>query len=479
MRVNVRNDLGKKRPTGGARGPQTAKNNTQTRRAQNSDARRCAYYALSQVLRSGAYAAIALNEQFKTHALTPEDKRLATNIFYTALENLLRIDHVLALFMERMPEPAVLDCLRVAVSQILFMDRIPAHAAVDEAIKQLKRMKRDGFAGMANAVLRNIVRARDAKALTYPERAEGLVKHLSVLHSMPEWVIEKLIGQYGEDQAEQIVAYRPQRRSETVRYNPLKMTAGEFTQYADSRGWSYEQTPIPGVLEVFSAGQLASDQDFRRGVYSLQAQGSVLAAMAVEPKRGGEYLDACAAPGGKSAWIAEAMGLTGRVYAWDLHAHRVELIKHLSKRLGLDNLRPMERDATVYREELAGLLDGVLIDAPCSGFGVIADKPDIKYRVKQDALPGLHRLQRDLLNACQHYVKPGGLLVYSTCTVFADENEGQIEAFLKDHPDFVHEENLDYLPEVWRQHSRQGMVQLLAHRDHADGFFIARLRRRS
>lgn len=441
-------------------------------------ARRVVLDALSAVTQAKAYAQLALSDQLRKSTISPEDKRLATNIFYSTLENLIRIDYVLAQLIERMPDAYTRDILRMAVAQMLFMDRLPDHAIVDQAVKQTKKGGRDGFAGVVNGTLRNLIRRRDAGEIAYPNPEEDPVLYLSVMNSVPEHIVRRLIEQYGEAFAREILEYKADERVETLRTNYTLMDADAFLTYAEKRKWVYEKTELPGVITVKGAGDLTADYDFQKGLFSVQGIGSMLSALALEPSGAKHYLDACAAPGGKTALIAEKMGGSGRVQAWDIRPHRVELIQATVKRLRLDNVRAMERDARTDREELHGTFDGVLIDAPCSGLGVMLNKPDIKYRVTEEDFASLPTVQSELLNACAKYVAPGGLLVYSTCTIIAEENERQIEAFLRAHPEFEPERSNTFLPERLRDNYRDGMIQLHAHRDHAEGFFIARLRRR-
>ncbi len=195
-------------------------------------------------------------------------------------------------------------------------------------------------------------------------------------------------------------------------------------------------------------------------------------------RAGDRVLDACAAPGGKSALIAEMMGDVGRVYAWDVHEHRVEMIRAAKRRLKLDSLRPAVRDARKPCEDFELLMDAVLVDAPCSGLGVLADKPDIKYRLTDESIEQLIVLQREILENCAAFVKVGGLLVYSTCTILPEENEQQVRAFLEKHPEFALVEDNSYLPEPLRARSKGGMAQFFSHLDGIEGFFIARMLRK-
>ena len=205
----------------------------------------------------------------------------------------------------------------------------------------------------------------------------------------------------------------------------------------------------------------------------------MLAAQAVGAKPGMQILDACAAPGGKTCLMAEQMKGSGRVFAWDVHPHRVELIRAAARRLGLENVRPAVHDARRVMESMELAMDAVLVDAPCSGLGVMADKPDIRFRVTEEELESLPPLQAQILDACARMVKVGGRLVYSTCTILPAENEEQVRSFLTRHPEFELETDEAWLPEALRESMRGGMLQLLPSRDGVEGFFIARMRRRS
>ena len=240
-----------------------------------------------------------------------------------------------------------------------------------------------------------------------------------------------------------------------------------------------EKGLAPHAYRVRLASDIARDADYFEGNFSIQGESSMLAAQAVDVKRGMQVLDCCAAPGGKTAYLAESMAGTGRVYAWDVHEHRVTLIRAMTKRLRLENVRPVVRDAAVFKEDLAGTMDAVLLDAPCSGLGVIDDKPDIKLRVTPESVRELTGIQEKLLNTCCQYVKRGGTLVYSTCSVLPEENGEQIRRFLSAHPDFSLIPLPEGIPERFRAQYTDLGLQLLPHRDGVEGFFIARLRRNS
>ena len=450
---------------------------TQKRPVSVLDARRVALNALADVNRVDAYAALALDKRLREAKLSGEDRRLATSIFYAAVENRLNIQYVLKDFMKTKPEPVVEDILHIACAQILFMDRIPAHAAVDEAVKQTRAFGREEAAGFVNGVLRSLLRAIEADEIHYPDTETEPIAYLSVKYSVPEKIVQRLIDAYGFETAAEIVSFRPAERLETVRANMMRMDDAAFEAFMTRRGWHWRRGTVPGAYLVEQAGNLANDPDYYSGEFSVQGESSMLAARAVEPRPGMTVLDACAAPGGKAALMCEMMRGTGRVHAWDLHEHRVQLIKAAGKRLRLDNLRPAERDASVRREDMECQMDAVLVDAPCSGLGVMTDKPDLKYRVTDESIESLKAEQKKILDACSSYVKVGGLLVYSTCSILPEENEKQVEEFLLNHPEFKPDEGDAWVPEKLKPRFRNGMLALLPCRDGVEGFFIARMRR--
>ena len=448
------------------------------RNQPKASARDAALRALQDVVRGDAYAAQALDRRLEEARLKPEDRRLAASLFYCAVENRLYIEHMLSQFLDSKPEPVVNDILHIAAAQLLFMDRVPDHAAVDEAVKQVRAARREGFSGLVNGVLRNLIRARDAGTLALPDREAQPERWLSVRYSLAVPVARRLIDAYGLETAEAIAAWTPPRRVETVRPNRLRMDAAAFEGWLTAQNLAWKRGTVPEAYIVSDGGNLAALEGYRQGLFSIQGQSAMLAAQAVRAKPGMQILDACAAPGGKTCLMAEAMGTSGRVFAWDVHPHRVELIRAAARRLGLENVRPMERDATRPVESMALSMDAVLVDAPCSGLGVIAEKPDIRYRQDDARLDALPPLQRRILEASAKAVKMGGLLVYATCTILPAENEAVARAFLTDHPEFAPDADDAWLPEALRPRLSEGMLQILPHRDGLDGFFIARMRRK-
>lgn len=443
--------------------------------------RMTALNVLQDITRADAYAQLALSTRLRESSLDQRDKDLVTELCYGTLERQITIDYLLEQRLERPDvESVVRDILRMGVYQILYLDRVPDSAAVDESVKLARLMDREPFAGLVNGVLRRIAREKDAGELKLPARGENPALYLSLTHSLPLWIVERLVEAYGFDEAEAIAAYRPRSHPITIRMTPDKMTAVDFEAMMTEKGWSFAKARLPGVYHIIGAGDIGLDKEYQKGLYSVQGEGSILAAMAVAPKRGQTVLDACAAPGGKTAYLAAMMQGTGRVHAWDVHEHRVEMIRGMTRRLRLDSVRPAVRDATQVKEDWIASIDAVLLDAPCSGLGVMLAKPDVKNRRTPETIQPLVQLQKELLDACCQYVKPGGVLVYATCTILPEENSGQVLAFLKEHADFALDpEGLRAaLPADIADRIANGMLQLQAHRDGTEGFFIARMRRK-
>jgi len=429
------------------------------------------------VVRAGAYSTLALGKRLRDCRLSPVDKRLATELFYGALEKRVAISYLLDQFLKSQPEATIQDVLHIAAYQILYMDRVPARAACDEAVKQAKALGYDQLSGFVNGVLRGLSRAKEEGAIRYPDESDKLLK-LSVECSVPLPLLARLVAAFGEDEALKLLTPSRAARDMSVRPNLMRFEDQQFEAYLERRKIAFTRGIAPHSYRVRGAGALINDADFLGGLFTIQGEGAMLAALATGARAGMEILDACAAPGGKSALLAEMMRGSGRVRAWDIAEHRVALISATAKRMRLDNIRPALRDAAEARDEFTARFDAVLLDVPCSGLGVMHDKPDIKLNFRDEEVASLVKLQRDIIGACCGYVRPGGLLVYATCTMLPEENSGQVGAFLEAHPEFQPDCGDDWLPEALRARFVNGMIQLLPHIDGTEGFFIARMRRR-
>ena len=436
--------------------------------------RRMALEIIREVTENGAYASLCLNEKLTRSGLSAADRRLVARLAYDTLEHLLYLDHALDQLMAKPDTDIKLrNILRLGACQILLEERIPESAATNTAVMLCRELGMEGLGGVCNGILRNLIRKKDE--LVWPDPAAEPIKARSIRYSVPEWLVKQLDADWGEETANALMACH-QQEAVTVRPNMTRMDDAAFEKLLEKKVWGHEKAAVPHAWHIRDMADIGQDADFLGGNMSIQSESSMMACMALEPKRGMQVLDACAAPGGKSCLIAEMMGGTGRVQAWDKHEHRVALITAQQKRRGLDNIRPMTRDALKLREDMIKTMDAVLLDAPCSGLGTMADKPDVKLRVQPENVAELVATQKELLETCCQYVKPGGIMVYSTCSVLRDENDRQIAAFLERHPEFKLEKLPEAIPEQFRTHAETGL-QLLPHRDGTEGFYIARMKR--
>lgn len=443
------------------------------------ETRRLALDVLLDVVKSGAYASLALDKRLSASNLDTRDKALATEMAMGTLENRLRLDYILRTYMEREVNDAIgQEILRLGCYQILFLDRVPDMAACDLSA-ELAGALVPHLKGMVNGVLRNISRGKEAnKPIIYPDMEKEPAQYISVITSTPLWMVETFISLFGVEEAAALL--RPQRdKSTTLRINPLQTTPDEMEAYLTAHGYTFEKGQVEGSYRVLGGGNLAEEAAYEMGNYSIQGQSSLLCARVMDAQKGRMYLDTCAAPGGKAALMCEQMAGTGRVHAWDIHEHRVGLMRAMAKRLSLENLRPAVRDATLPKPDYEGLMDGVLIDAPCTGLGVLHDKPDLKYRIAKENIDSLVELQKKILDTCCLYVKKGGTLVYSTCTILPRENEEQVQEFLARHPEFEAQPLDKYLPETLKGHAQGAGLQLFPHKDGMEGFYIARMVRKA
>ena len=438
-------------------------------------ARRTALKVIRQVTEDGAYASLALDAALRNCGLSGPDRRLVSRLVYDTLDHLIWLDWALAQVMAKPDTDIKLkNILRLGACQILLEDRIPESAATNLCVQLCAEQGMAGLKGVCNGILRNLIRKKNE--LKLPDAESEPEQAAALKYSIPEWLYRIIREDYG-DETDRILAFRNPEDGWTLRPNLTKIDDAAFEQLLAKKIWKKEKTDLPHAWKITGAMDIARDADYLSGNFSIQSGGSMIACLAMDVKRGQQILDCCAAPGGKTCYIAEIMGGTGRVQAWDIHEHRVALIEAQAKRLGLENIRPMVRDAAKPREDLQGTMDAVLLDAPCSGLGFLAQKPDLKLRVTEDSIRELISVQEKLLDTVCGYVRPGGILVYSTCSILKDENERQAERFLQRHPEFVETDLPDSIPEKYRARRARGL-QLLEYRDGLEGFYLIRMRKK-
>ncbi|CAG7622911.1 16S rRNA (cytosine(967)-C(5))-methyltransferase RsmB [Paenibacillus allorhizosphaerae] len=443
-------------------------------------AREAALDVLVRIEQDRAYSNLLLNQTLQKHKLDKQDAGLATEIVYGTVQRLNTIDYFLEPFVNKglgKLEPWVRSLLRLSFYQLLYLDRIPDHAIVNEAVSIAKRRGHQGISGMVNGVLRSVIRRKAELMLPAGLPAD---RRIALEQSHPEWMVRRWIAQFGEQLAERICAANNTPPRVSIRANKMKLGAGELAERLREGGLEAEPSAVsPAGVIVRGGGNMALTPEYAAGLYSVQDESSMLVAEWVDPQPGERVLDCCAAPGGKTAHLAEKMGDQGEIIACDMHEHKEKLIRDQAERLGLKSIRTITADARKLAERFAAdSFDRILLDAPCSGLGVIRRKPDMKWEKRESELADICEVQRELLEAVHPLLKPGGILVYSTCTIEAAENEDMIRGFLAAHPKFEPDEpSGKNVPLADR--SQGGAVQIMPYDFGSDGFFIARLRKRA
>jgi 16S rRNA (cytosine967-C5)-methyltransferase len=414
----------------------------------------------------------ALLEQARP-SFSPLDNAFILELVYGTLRNRERIDWALDQFSKkpvRKTDPWTRNILRLGAYQLLFLDRVPASAAVNTSTELAKHHgKKPGY---ANGLLRNLERNRNAVA--WPGPADP-VKHLSVLYSHPAWLVRRWVERFGVEAAEALLASNNQPAPLTVRTNTLKTTREELKASLESQGvWTRETAFSPAGLEIVSShAGITTLQAFQDGWFMVQDQAAQLVGMLLAPKPGETVLDACAAPGGKATHLAEMMKDEGTVVALESDPRRIERIRDNSRRLRTTIILPVVGDATTFRE---GTYDKILIDAPCSGLGVLRRHPDGRWTKSEKTIREKQALQRKILENCSRLLKPGGALVYATCTTEPEENEEVINAFLAGHPEFALDDPRPHLPaSAGKLVDDKGFFRTFPAELEMDGFFGARM----
>jgi len=436
-----------------------------------SPARACAYAVIRRVSEEGAFADRALHGEAGRRRLSPRDRALATRLAYGAVQRRATLDHVIERLASRPVErlePAVLAALRLGVLQLAFLDRVPAHAAVGESVELAKRDSRGG-AGLVNAVLRRAAREAPAIVAALPD---GTPAEAALKHSHPVWIAELWFDVLGPDAARALMAAGNEPAEAAVRANTLRIAAPELRERLPVGAHAADRLPEGLVLEApFDA---FSSPLWELGLFMPQSRAAMAVARALAPQPGERVLDLCAAPGGKTTHLAALMGDEGRVVAVERHAGRAEALRRTAARMGASCVEVRTADAAAPQE--AAGYDRVLVDPPCSDLGTLAARPDVRWRKDAGTPAALAATQAAILDAAAVALRPGGVLVYSTCTISPAENERTIAAFLERRSDFTADHMPSDLP-VWDHPGVPGFLQTLPHRDGTDGFFVARLRR--
>lgn len=422
---------------------------------------------LLEILEEGNLSHLVLKQALEKYQyLEKQDRAFITRLTEGTLERLIQIDHVLNRFSKVKTEkmkPVIRTILRMSAYQILFMERVPDSAACNEAVKLAKKRKFQGLTGFVNGVLRNISREKETLEFGEP----------SVCLSIPRWMLSMWEESYGRETAEKVAASFLEDRALTVRCNESLASVSEIKESLRAQGIRAEESELSGtVLSISGYDYLERVEAFAKGYITVQDASSSLVGLLASPKPGAMVLDVCSAPGGKALHAADLLKGTGMVEARDLTEYKISLVEENILRCGFSNIRTRVWDASVFDASMEEKADVVLADLPCSGLGIIGKKPDIKLRLKKDELQSLAALQREILSVVSRYVKPGGVLIYSTCTIDRAENEENAAWILKELP-FKKKEIGSLLPESLKKDCKENQIQLLPGIHSCDGFFIA------
>ncbi len=438
-------------------------------------AREAALTVLERCRRNQAFSDSLLANVLKESGLDARDRALTTKISYGVLQNTTLLDFYIDSFCNGASklEPKVRDILRLSLYQILFLDKVPDHAAVSQAVELCNKIGFSRASGLVNAVLRRIVRSKDA----LPEiPQENKIRYLSIKLSTPEELVSEFVSDFGFDFTEQLLEANNSIAPLTIQVNTLKTTREELIAALAREGISATiQEGLENCLSLSSTGDLTELETFKAGLFFVQDTAAAMAILAANPSPAEKVLDACSAPGGKSFACALQMENQGEIIACDIHENKLSRVSKGAAHLGINIITTQLADATAPFEGFAEAFDLVIADVPCSGLGVIRKKPDIRFKNVKE-LSSLPELQLRILNNVSAYVKTGGTLLYSTCTILKRENEEVISAFLNAHPEFSTE--TFSLPALVGN-VENGMVTLYPHIHNTDGFFICKLRKRN
>lgn len=433
---------------------------------------------LVTIEKNQSYSNLLLHHAIEKNNLPAKDIGLLTELTYGTLQRKMTLNFYLKPFLKKTSkiEIWVMNLLMLTLYQMVYLDKIPDRAAIYEAVEIAKKRGHKGIASMVNGVLRSIQRS----GLPALNEIPDLIERLSIETSHPEWMVRKWADQYGYESTKKMCELNLTAPIQTARVNMTKTTREKCIARLEEEGFKVEESHIiPEAIHALK-GNLAHSMAYKDGWLTIQDESSMLVAYALNAHENETILDACAAPGGKSTHIAEKMMNTGNVFSLDLHEHKVKLINENAQRLGLTNIQTKSMDSRDAKENFEGkLFDRILLDAPCSGLGVMRRKPDMKYTKKEQDIIQLSNIQKNLLDSVTPLLKKGGILVYSTCTVDKEENTNMINQFLAENSQFEGDPTFkDRMPEAVQPFITEFELQIFPQDFGSDGFYIAAFRKK-
>jgi 16S rRNA (cytosine967-C5)-methyltransferase len=445
------------------------------------DARSLAVKILTRVERTDSYLEKLIDYEIRTEVLNDYDKSLLNEICHGVIRWMRRLDWFLNGFYRGQWEkcmPEIKNTLRVALYQILFLNKIPDYAAVNEATEFIKRISTQKHADVVNGLLRTIIRTKDE--LVYPTREIDEVKYLGIMQSHPNWMVKRWIHRFGFDEAEQLAEANNKRPILTIRINDLKISREDFLKRLSEKNIIYRFCRyLDNFITLRLMSKIYLDEDFREGYYTVQDESAGLVSVLLAPEEDDLILDMCSAPGGKATHIAQLLKNKGKIIAVDKYDGKIRTMKENAERLGVKNIELVQDDANDFQNDVITTqrFDKILLDAPCSGLGVLSKKPDIRWKREPEDIIRLSKYQKNLLCNAAKYLKPGGVIVYSTCTIEPEENMDIIRDFLANNPDFKIDDASKYISKELV--NAEGCIETYPHRQNIDGSFAARLVKQS
>lgn len=444
-----------------------------------SQLRRNILEVLIRVEKDSGFSHLLLNQEINAKTLSSKDEALFTQIVYGTLERKLTLDYYLKQFIDpnKKIEAWVKILLRMSLYQMIYLDKVPDHAVIHEAVEIAKKKGHRGIQGFVNGVLRSVQRngVADLSEIGQP------LERLSIETSHPLWLVEHWVNQYGFETTEAICRANLKKKPIAVRVQPLKASRDTVMQQLEKEGFDVQASELSEQGIIIRKGNILTSELFQKGLLTIQDQSSMLVGEMIKADPGMTVLDSCSAPGGKATHIAEKMQNIGMIHAHDIHKKKVKLISEKAKTLGLTIIQAEQGDARKLKSKYQEVeFDRILVDAPCSGLGVIGSKPEIKYEKSLEDIDRLHVIQLDILNSVAGLLKAGGLMIYSTCTIEKAENEQVVEEFLRMNPNFeIDRLFFNELPETLQASlgiTNYGL-QLFPHTHQTDGFFLSRLKK--
>lgn len=440
--------------------------------------RQVALDILLSIEKEKTFSNIALNKMIP-NTMEKRDENFIRELVYGVIENKLYIDYIIknaSKIKIKKIHPLVMSILRLGIYQIVFMDSVPNSAAVNESVNLVKKRGHKGTIAFVNGVLRNI--SRNPSKFNRLDSNNPL-EYLSIKYSHPEYLVEEWLGEYGYDFTEKLLEANNLTPHLNIRVNTLKINRDDLIKKLKVKNIECEKGILSkSSLIIKNPHRIIDSDEFKSGLFTIQDESSMLVGEVLNPQEGSLVLDMCSAPGGKATHIAQLMNNKGRIIARDIYDHRIKLIEENIKRLGSKIIETELYDALKLDDKLINKVDYCLIDAPCSGLGLIRRKPEIKWNRGKSDIEELISLQYQILNTGKNYVKDGGILLYSTCTIYAGENLSIIRSFLENNKNF----RLEAITEIDEQFDesrtlKDGFIQLYPHIHGTDGFFIAKMRK--